>query len=127
VVSLLSFNFGIELEQIAVLIVLLPALAFIRRHVRQERIAVIILSALVADTGWAVVIPLFVRHRILSQVAGHHMNVIKLLPPLCISQDDEDWIVRAFDDVIGECHKLPGAVWDLATTLASHALKARIG
>jgi ornithine--oxo-acid transaminase len=75
----------------------------------------------------AVVIPLFMRHRILSQVAGHHMNVIKLLPPLCISQDDEDWIVRAFDDVIGDCHKLPGAAWDLATTLASHALKHRAG
>jgi hypothetical protein len=52
VVSLLSFNFGIELGQIAVLIVLLPALAFIRHHVRQERIAVILLSALVAHTGW---------------------------------------------------------------------------
>jgi hypothetical protein len=52
VVSLLSFNLGIELGQIAVLAVLLPALAFIRRHVRQERIAVILLSALVAHTGW---------------------------------------------------------------------------
>jgi hypothetical protein len=52
VVSLLSFNFGIELGQIAVLIVLLPALAFVRRHVRQERITVILLSALVAHTGW---------------------------------------------------------------------------
>ena len=52
VVSLLSFNIGIELGQIAVLIVLVPALAFIRRHVRQERIAAILLSALVAHTGW---------------------------------------------------------------------------
>src|SRR5258708_1885377 len=52
VVSLLSFNVGIELGQIAVLVVLLPALAFIRRHVRPERIAVILLSALVAHTGW---------------------------------------------------------------------------
>jgi hypothetical protein len=52
VVSLLSFNVGIELGQIAVLVVLLPVLAFIRRHVRQERIAVILLSALVAHTGW---------------------------------------------------------------------------
>jgi HupE / UreJ protein len=52
VVSLLSFNVGIELGQIAVLVVLLPALAFIRRHVHQERIAVILLSALVAHTGW---------------------------------------------------------------------------
>jgi ornithine--oxo-acid transaminase len=71
----------------------------------------------------SVVIPLFRRHRILSQVAGHQMSVIKLLPPLCISAEDEDWIVGAFDDVIAECHKFPGAAWDLATTLASHALK----
>ena len=32
-----------------------------------------------------VIIPLFTRHRILSQVAGHEMYVIKLLPPLCLS------------------------------------------
>src|ERR1700682_6399877 len=52
VVSLLSFNVGIELGQIALLLALLPALAFIRPHVRQERIAVILLSALVTHTGW---------------------------------------------------------------------------
>lgn len=73
----------------------------------------------------AVVVPLFVRHRILSQVAGHHLNVIKLLPPLCISQEDENWIVGAFDDVLSECHKVPGAAWDLVTTLASEALRVR--
>jgi len=49
-----------------------------------------------------VIIPLFARHRILSQVAGHNMYVIKLLPPLCLSQADEDWIVAAFDDVIAD-------------------------
>jgi ornithine--oxo-acid transaminase len=75
----------------------------------------------------AIVIPLFVRHRILSQVAGHQMPVIKLLPPLCISEEDEDWIVAAFDHVIGECHKLPGPAWELATTLASQALKSAVG
>ena len=74
-----------------------------------------------------VIIPLFARHRILSQVAGHEMYVIKLLPPLCLSQSDEDWIVEAFDDVIGDCHKMPSAVWDLATTLAGHALKSKAG
>jgi ornithine--oxo-acid transaminase len=74
-----------------------------------------------------VIIPLFARHRILSQVAGHNMYVIKLLPPLCLSQADEDWIVGAFDDVIAECHKVPSSVWDLATTLAGHALKSRAG
>ncbi|HVR60285.1 MAG TPA: aspartate aminotransferase family protein, partial [Polyangia bacterium] len=74
-----------------------------------------------------VIIPLFARHRILSQVAGHNMYVIKLLPPLCLSQADEDWIVAAFDEVIADCHKVPSSVWDLATTLAGHALKSRAG
>jgi len=74
-----------------------------------------------------VIIPLFSRHRILSQVAGHEMYVIKLLPPLGLSQADEDWIVEAFDDVIADCHKMPSAVWDLATTLAGHALKSKAG
>jgi ornithine--oxo-acid transaminase len=73
------------------------------------------------------IIPLFTRHHILTQVAGHEMGVIKLLPPLCISQDDEDWIVSAFDDVMAECHKLPSAVWDLLTTLAGNALKGQAG
>jgi ornithine--oxo-acid transaminase len=73
------------------------------------------------------IIPLFTRHHILTQVAGHEMCVIKLLPPLCISQDDEDWIVSAFDEVMAECHKLPSAVWDLVTTLAGNALKSQAG
>jgi ornithine--oxo-acid transaminase len=74
-----------------------------------------------------VVIPLLKRHRILSQVAGHGMYVIKLLPPLCITEEDEDWIVRAFDDVIADCHRVPGAAWDMATTLAAQAVKKRAG
>jgi ornithine--oxo-acid transaminase len=74
-----------------------------------------------------VIIPLFTRHRILSQVAGHEMYVIKLLPPLCLSLEDEDWIVEAFDDVIADCHKVPSSVWDLATNLAGGALKRRAG
>jgi hypothetical protein len=51
-VALFSFNIGIEIGQIAVLAVLLPALALLRRYVRSERVGVIILSALVAHTGW---------------------------------------------------------------------------
>ena len=74
-----------------------------------------------------VIIPLFSRHPILSQVAGHEMYVIKLLPPLCLSQSDEDWIVSAFDDVIADCHQVPGSVWELGTTLARHALKSKAG
>ena len=74
-----------------------------------------------------VVLPLFSRHRILSQVAGHDMYVIKLLPPLCLSERDEDWIVRAVDDVMADCHRFPSAVWDLAATFAGNTLKRHAG
>jgi ornithine--oxo-acid transaminase len=74
-----------------------------------------------------IIVPLFKQHRILSQVAGHDMCVIKLLPPLCISAEDEDWIVEAFDKVLAQSHELPGAAWDLATTLAKNTFKAQAG
>ncbi len=74
-----------------------------------------------------VVLPLYSRHRILSQVAGHDMYVIKLLPPLCLSERDEDWIVRAVDDVLADCHRFPSAVWDLAATFAGNTLKRHAG
>jgi ornithine--oxo-acid transaminase len=74
-----------------------------------------------------ITIPLFKSHRILSQVAGHGMNVVKLLPPLVITEKDKDWILEALDTVIADCHKVPGAIWDLGKTLAGHALKGKAG
>jgi hypothetical protein len=50
--SLLSFNIGVELGQIAVLIVLIPVLNLLFRYVVPERIGTIILSGLIAHTGW---------------------------------------------------------------------------
>jgi hydrogenase/urease accessory protein HupE len=51
-VSLLGFNVGIEVGQILVLTVMLPALALVQRYVLPGRIGMIILSAIAADTGW---------------------------------------------------------------------------
>lgn len=73
-----------------------------------------------------ILIPLFKRHRVLAQVAGHAMPVIKFLPPLVIEDADADWLVGALDEVIAESHAL-GAVWDLGRTLAGHAMKAKAG
>lgn len=70
-----------------------------------------------------VTIPLFKEHRLLTQVAGHGMNVVKLLPPLNITQQDRDWIVQSFDTVITKTHKIPGSVWDLGKNLMQHAIK----
>jgi len=74
-----------------------------------------------------ITIPLFKNHRILSQVAGHGMNVVKFLPPLVINDKDRDWILGALDEVIADCHKVPGAIWDLGKTLTGHAMKSKAG
>jgi ornithine--oxo-acid transaminase len=47
-----------------------------------------------------VIVPLFRDHRILTQVAGHHMNVIKALPPLIISEEDLRRFVAALEEVL---------------------------
>jgi hypothetical protein len=51
VTALLAFNLGVELGQVAVLLVLVPALDLLFRYL-PERIGVIVLSALIAHTGW---------------------------------------------------------------------------
>jgi HupE / UreJ protein len=51
-VSLLAFNVGVELGQLLALALLIPALGVLFRFVVKERIGTVILSAIVAHTGW---------------------------------------------------------------------------
>jgi ornithine--oxo-acid transaminase len=74
-----------------------------------------------------VLIPLLRDHQVLCQVSGDDNYIIKLLPALTIDAGDRRWIVAAFDEVIGDCHQIGGAVWDLGRSLARHSLKARAG
>lgn len=69
-----------------------------------------------------ITIPLFTRQRILSQVAGHGMNVVKFLPPLTLTEADRRWIVSACSEVIADAHQVGGAMWDLGKQLAGAAL-----
>ena len=57
-----------------------------------------------------VVVPLFSEHKILTQVAGHDSNVIKILPPLVLSEEDVDWFVGALDETLARAQKLPRAM-----------------
>ena len=57
-----------------------------------------------------VVVPLFSEHKILTQVAGHDSNVIKILPPLVLSEADVDWFVGALDETLARAQKLPRAM-----------------
>jgi ornithine--oxo-acid transaminase len=63
-----------------------------------------------------VVVPLFTKHHILSQVAGHDLPVLKGLPPLVLSEQDIDDFATALDDVIGKAGR--------PTRIAGMALRA---
>jgi ornithine--oxo-acid transaminase len=65
-----------------------------------------------------VVVPLFTEHRILSQVAGHRVNVVKGLPPLVLSEEDVAWFAGALDEVVREAQKLGKAMTSFALRAA---------
>ncbi|MBR7833999.1 aspartate aminotransferase family protein [Actinospica durhamensis] len=70
-----------------------------------------------------VVVPLFQRHRILTQVSGDHIDVIKLLPPLTIGEVEVERFLAAFDDVMRDAHKGTGLMWDFGRTLVTQAVR----
>ena len=69
-----------------------------------------------------VVVTLFQRHHILTQVAGDHMEVIKLLPPLTIGPAEVKLFSEAFADVMEEAHRGTGMMWDFGRTLVKQAM-----
>jgi acetylornithine/succinyldiaminopimelate/putrescine aminotransferase len=71
----------------------------------------------------AMLIPLLSEHHVLAQVAGHHLDVIKLLPSLVVNEDDVEYLVRAFDQVMAACHRFPGPVWEVGKRLAGAQLR----
>jgi ornithine--oxo-acid transaminase len=64
-----------------------------------------------------VVVPLFTKHRILSQVAGHDLPVLKGLPPLVVTEQDLEEFAGALDDVIAKAGR-PTRVAGLALRAA---------
>lgn len=69
-----------------------------------------------------VVVPLFHRHRILTQVAADNVNVVKLLPPLIAGEDEVDYFVAALDDVLTSAAKGSGLFFEFGKTLAKGSL-----
>lgn len=70
-----------------------------------------------------IVAPLFTRHRILTQVAADSMNVVKLLPPLVIGQEEVDYFAEALDDVLTETERGSSLLVDFGKTLVKGALR----
>lgn len=74
----------------------------------------------------AVVMQLYKTHHILTQVAGHHQEVIKLIPPLIMTEDEVYMIINALDAVMMDCASFPGPVWSVGKHLAGTAAKQHL-
>jgi ornithine--oxo-acid transaminase len=73
----------------------------------------------------ALIIPLLDEHHMITQVAGHHMDVIKLLPPLVLEEQDVNEFLRAFEQVLADLERFPGPAWDVLTRMGRFSLGQR--
>jgi ornithine--oxo-acid transaminase len=71
-----------------------------------------------------VVVALFQRHRILTQVSGDHMEVINLIPPLMIGDAEIALFTDAFAEVMVDASKGSGLMWDFGRTLVKQAVRS---
>jgi ornithine--oxo-acid transaminase len=53
------------------------------------------------------------------------VDVVKLLPPLVLCEEDVKWFLTAFEDVMVQMHKFPGPAWDVLTGIGKMALTQR--
>src|ERR1700688_297206 len=74
-----------------------------------------------------VVLPLYHRHGILTQVAADNTNVVKLLPPLIAGDEEVEYFVEALDDVLGAASNGSGLFWEVGKTMARGALRRTPG
>ncbi|HUB76729.1 MAG TPA: aspartate aminotransferase family protein [Solirubrobacteraceae bacterium] len=71
-------------------------------------------------------VPLFKRHRIFCQVAGHGLNVVKALPALVVEESEIRRFADALDDVLARTERLPRAMAGLVAELALGGVRSRI-
>ena len=62
-------------------------------------------------------------HRLLSQVSGHPVNIIKSLPPLILTDVEVDAALRAIDQTLDKAHRLRGGLWEMGRDLVKATLK----
>jgi len=70
-----------------------------------------------------VTIPLFREHRILTQVAGHHVNIVKILPPLVVEEEQLVRFAAALEEVLARATAhLPRALARLGLGMARRSV-----
>jgi len=71
-----------------------------------------------------ITMPLLDKHDILTQVAGHGLDTVKILPPLIIEKADADYFLEAMEAVLKVAHRFPGSAWSTTRDLAIRTAKS---
>jgi ornithine--oxo-acid transaminase len=71
-----------------------------------------------------IVIPLHRDHGVITMAAGKN-DVIKLLPPLTLSEAQAQTFLDAFDAVLADCHAGAGKNWSVVRDIATATLSRR--
>ena len=74
-----------------------------------------------------IVMPLLQKYRIITQVSGNHGDVIRILPPFVITDEDIQYFVSALDAVLTDCQNPLGPMWGLGANLVKAYLSNRSG
>lgn len=72
-----------------------------------------------------ITVPLFHEHRILCQVAGHRMNVVKALPALVIDEGEIRRFATALEEVVAAAERVPSAMARFGWRMARNASRSR--
>ncbi|HKN86406.1 MAG TPA: aspartate aminotransferase family protein [Nitrospiraceae bacterium] len=67
-------------------------------------------------------IPLIQDYAILTQVAGHNEDVLKVAPALVVTKHDIDYFVTSLARVLQAAHSFPGPFWEVSKRLTTNAL-----
>jgi ornithine--oxo-acid transaminase len=72
-----------------------------------------------------ITVPLFHEHRILCQVAGHRMNVIKALPALTVPEEEIRRFAAALRETIAAAERYPAALARFGIRTGARAARVR--
>jgi ornithine--oxo-acid transaminase len=72
-----------------------------------------------------ITVPLFHEHRILCQVAGHRMNVVKALPSLLIEEGEVRRFAAALEEVVAGAERVPRAMARFGVQMARGSARSR--
>jgi ornithine--oxo-acid transaminase len=71
-----------------------------------------------------ITVPLFHDHRVLCQVAGHRLNVIKALPSLLVEEADIRHFADALTEVVATAERMPAAMARFGVRMARGTARA---